>query len=350
MQTRSNRKKDRGNSRPTLVDVASEAGVGTTTVSRVINGGHLVNAATIARVHAAIKRLEYQPNQAARALKAERTNTLGFIVPTLRDVFFAELADVAQKMSRQRGYILILLASEDNAEQEVIELSVFRSHRVDGILVVPPREHTRAFLASLSSLNVPIVAVDRPVKGLYSSVCCDNFVAAQAATEHLIEHGRKRILCLANYAELHSIKERVRGYEQAVHQAGLRSDVSYLASAQEQKERIRAELKRPIKQRADAIFTLMSGATIAAYEALENDGVRVPEDIALIGFDDFPLSTTLRPAVSVVRQPVEEIARLAMGALFEQLTRGSLAASHHVTVGTELLRRASCGCSQDDNS
>lgn len=295
-------------------------------------------------MNAAIKRLEYKPNQIARALKGERTNTLGFILPTLNDPFFAELADVAQKISRQHGYILIVLASEDKAEQEIIELSAFQSHRVDGLLVIPPRKHTRAFLASLRSLKVPVVAVDRPIKGPYSSVCCDNFAAAKRATEHLIEHGRKRILCLANYEELYTIQQRVRGYEEAVAQAGLRSEIAYLPTALEQKQWVEAEVKRPSRQRADAIFTLMNVATIATYKTLENCGVRVPEDIALIGFDDFPLSAALRPAVSVVWQPLAELAKLAMDVLFEELASDTASSKRQITVTTELLRRTSCGC------
>jgi LacI family transcriptional regulator len=149
--------------RSTLVDVAREAGVGTTTVSRVINGGHYVEAKTLARVRAVMARLGYQPNQAARALKGERTNTLGLIIPSLKDVFFASVADIAQKMARKNNYVLILLVSDDDADQEITELDVFQSHRVDGLLIVPPRKQTRNFLASVKKLSMPLVAIDRPL-------------------------------------------------------------------------------------------------------------------------------------------------------------------------------------------
>jgi LacI family transcriptional regulator len=330
--------------RPTLVDVAREAGVGTTTVSRIINGGHYVEAGTLARVKAVMKKLNYQPNHAARALKGERTRTLGLIVPSLKDEFFANLADTVQTLARKKDYVLIVLASADDAAQETREIAVFQSHRVDGLIVVPPRVQTQAFLAAVKSLGVPVVAVDRPLLSRNSSVTCDNYDAAFAATQHLIHHGRRKILCLGGDADLYSIQERQRGYRDAVAQAALSSEILAAAEAESLVSTLKVRLSGPVKRRPDAIFALLNAGAIAAYEQLMDAGLNIPQDVALIGFDDFPLSSTLRPPVSVVRQPLAEIGRAATQLIFEQIETG-VTTTQNITLGTAFIQRISCGCS-----
>jgi LacI family transcriptional regulator len=330
--------------RPTLVDVAREAGVGTTTVSRIINGGHYVEAGTMARVQAVMKKLGYQPNHAARALKGEHTHTLGLIVPSLKDEFFANLADTVQTLARQKDYVLIVLASADDAAQETREIAVFQSHRVDGLIVVPPRIQTQAFLNAVQALNVPVVAVDRPLLARTSSVTCDNYDAAFKATQHLISHGRKRILCLGGDPDLYTIQERQRGYKDALQQASLSTEIISSATPSEVTKGLIAALQRPIKRRPDAIFGLLNAAAVSVYEELSKLGRKIPEEVALIGFDDFPLSSIVTPTVSVVRQPVSEIGWAATRLIFEQIERSSNV-PHHLTVETEFICRHSCGCS-----
>ena len=329
--------------RPTLVDVAREAGVGTTTVSRILNGGHYVEAGTLARVQAVMKNLGYQPNHAARALKGERTRTIGLIVPSLKDEFFANLADTAQTLARQKEYILIVLASADDAAQETSEIAVFQSHRVDGLIVVPPRIQTAAFLAAVNALHVPVVAIDRPLQIRKSSVTCDNYEASLAATQHLINHGRKRILCLGGDPELSTIQERQRGYKDAVSRASLTCELLSGADTSTLVEKLRAILARPQSKRPDAILGMLNVASIAAYEQLMNMGVTIPKSVALIGFDDFPLSSILRPAVSVIRQPVAEMGRAATQLIFEQIESG-VTTPHQITLSTDFIARGSCGC------
>jgi LacI family transcriptional regulator len=329
--------------RPTLKDVAREAGVGTTTVSRIINGGRYVEAATLARVQAVMKKLGYQPNHAARALKGERTRTLGLIVPTLEDAFFANLAGTAQAMARQHDYVLIVLVSEDDAKQETSEIDVFQSHRVDGLIVVPPRIQTPAFLAAVKGLRVPVVALDRPLLSRYSSVTCDNYLASFAATKHLIEHGRKRILCFGGDPDLWTIQERQRGYMDALNEAGLPSELLFDAETNALIGRLHKAMARPASKRPDAILGVLNLASILAFEQLMALGVSIPQSVALLSFDDFALSSTLRPAISVIRQPVAEMSRAATRLVFEQIeTEGTT--PHHITLSTEFIPRSSCGC------
>ncbi|MDQ2832169.1 MAG: LacI family transcriptional regulator, partial [Acidobacteriota bacterium] len=329
--------------RPTLVDVAREAGVGTTTVSRIINGGHYVKAGTFARVQAVMKTLGYQPSHAARAMKGERTRILGLIVPSLKDEFFANLADAVQTLARKKDYVLIVLASADDATQETREIAVFESYRVDGMLVVPPRVQTQDFLSAVRGMRVPVVAIDRPLQSRGSSVTCDNYEASLAATQHLIQHGRRRILCLGSNPDLYTIQERQRGYEAAAREAGLKVDILSLANVELLANKLKARLGESARRRPDAIFCLLNVAAVIAYQETINIGLSITKDVALIGFDDFPLSSILRPAISVVRQPVSEIARAATNLIFEQIETG-IRTPHRMIVETKFIQRDSCGC------
>nr|WP_255424336.1 LacI family DNA-binding transcriptional regulator [Acidipila sp. EB88] len=187
----------KSNNRPTLHDVARIAGVGTTTVSRVINGGDRVAPEMLTHVRKVMKELGYQPNQAARALKSARSNTIGLIIPSITDPFFASFASIAEQMAREQEYAIILLTSQDHAERGAIDLKILERHRIDGLLIVPPRTGSRALLDQLTQLAVPLVAFDRPLIGRNCSrILCDNLQAAMMATKHLVAHGRKRILVL----------------------------------------------------------------------------------------------------------------------------------------------------------
>ena len=334
----------RGN-RPTLHDVAKAAGVGNTTVSRVINGGHYVAPEMLARVRQVMDELGYQPNQAARALKNERSKTIGLIIPSITDPFFAEFAGVAETIARQRDYVLILLTSQDKAQLELADLQIFERHRIDGLLLVPPRSGSKALIQNLRRLSVPVVAFDRPIAGrAYSSVVCDNLVAAQRATRHLIEHGRKRILCLGGDMSLFTLSERVKGYSGVMTAAGLESliemDASDYAAADE------AIMKHMNGGGIDAIFGLYNQSTISAYEVLQNRRIAVPEKVSLVGFDDFALAGTLRPSVTVVKQAIVELARTAANLLLGHMS-GETTSPQQIEVASNLIIRQSCGCEPD---
>jgi LacI family transcriptional regulator len=297
----------------------------------------------MARVQAVMKNLGYLPNHAARALKGERTRTLGLIVPSLKDEFFANLAHTAQSLARQKEYVLIVLVSADDAAQETSEISVFQSHRVDGLILVPPRIQTSAFVRAVKSLGVPVVAIDRPLQSRNSSVTCDNYEASYAATEHLIEHGRRRILCFGGDPDLFTIQERQRGYKDATARASLSTELLFAAETTTLVGKLRKILTRPQTKRPDAILGLLNVASVLAYEQLMDLRLNIPKSVALIGFDDFPLSSTLRPAVSVIRQPVAEMGCAATNLIFEQIESGATT-PRHITLSTEFIARSSCGC------
>lgn len=326
----------------TLVDVAREAGVGTTTVSRVLNGAQYVHADTLARIQAAMGKLAYSPSHAARALKGESTRSLGLIVPSLRDEFFAALAHDIQVNARARGYVVLVLASEDDASRQIEEIEILRSHRVNGAILAPPRTQSRAFLQALRLLRAPIVAIDRPLTKNIPFIGVDNFSGALQATQQLLKLGRKRILFAGGDPDLYTIRERYRGYEAAMVKAGLQPLAFSSAADPAATAELERQLRQPARLRPDAILGALNAATLAAFAALQKLQVRIPDEIALIGFDDFTASALLQPSISVVRQPVEEIGRTAFHALMALMQDGPAIQSKTV-LAPEMILRGSSG-------
>lgn len=340
------------NTPPTLSEVAREAGVGTTTVSRVINGGERVSPKTLARVRRVIQAMGYMPNQAARVLKGDRTKTIGLIIPSIADPFFSSCAEAAQAVARANDSLLIVTASHNDPHIEIENLNILISHRADGLIIAPANSRSQVLRELLNRLSVPVVAIDRPVSNSsIASVLTDNSNGAKSATQHLIDHGYKRIVCLTGESTLFTIQERIRGYREAVEAAGLNhtlnTSIKDYKSAEYAIESMFAGTNPP-----DALFTLKNSTTIYAFEALQKHNIPVPQRVALLGFDDFELASMLRPSISVVQQPVEEIGRVTAELLFDQLLGSQNSGrpspskrGRQITLETRLIQRASCGCS-----
>jgi LacI family transcriptional regulator len=335
----------------TLSEVARRAGVGTTTVSRVINGGDRVSPKTLARVLEVIETLGYSPNQAARILKGHRTKTIGLIIPSMADPFFASCAEAAHTVAREHDSLLIVTTTHNDAKMEIENINLLIRHRVDGLLIVPANSHGPALRDLLNRTITPVVAIDRPVySSSVASVVADNFQGATIATHHLVDHGYKRIACLTGESTLYTIGERINGYRATIEAAGLPCilDISvkdYMSA----ELAIRNLLDGPLPP--DAIFTLKNSTTIYAFEALQKLNVPVPGVVALLGYDDFELASTVRPSISVIQQPAVEIGTLATELLFKQLLDGAPApaqtrnkTTQQVRLETRLILRSSCGC------
>jgi LacI family transcriptional regulator len=198
---------------------------------------------------------------------------------------------------------------------------------------------------------IPVVAIDRPVySSSIASVVTNNLKGANLATQHLIDHGYKRIACLTGESTLYTIQERIQGYRDAIEAAGLEcildTSIKDYKSAEYAVESLLAGPNPP-----DAIFTLKNSTTIYTFEVLQKLNVRVPGSVALLGFDDFELASTVRPSITVVQQPAEEMGRIAAELLFEQLLEGGSSTAQtrakrtrQVKLETRLIKRSSCGC------
>jgi LacI family transcriptional regulator len=334
----------------TLSEVAKKAGVGTTTVSRVINGGQSVDPKTLARVQLAIERLGYMPNQAARILKGDRTRTIGFVIPSIADPFFSSCAEAAQAIVRSNDSVLIVLTTQNEPKTELDAVNMLMRHRVDGLIIAPCNAEDGLLGQMLGRISTPVVTLDRPIQGsTIPSVLSDNFAGAKLATQHLIEHGYRRIVCLTRETRLYTIQERMRGYRETMKAAGLKplidTSVDGHVSAEKSLRKLLSSSTPP-----EALFTLKNSTTIAVFEVLQKLGVEIPGRVALLGYDDFQLAEVVRPSISVIRQPIEEMGRVAAQLLFKRFLGGGpwdgggSSNREQVQLTTKLVLRASCGC------
>ena len=323
---------------PALLDVALKAGVGAATVSRVINGGRNVSSETLARVTAAIKELNYVPSHAARSLKGARTKTIGLIVPSVADPFFSAASAAIQEVANAHGFLVLLAASDNDPHKEREYLTKLIQRRVDGLILAPSDAASAAMFAGA---GFPTVCFDRPMKGAaVTTVVADNYAGARMATEHLIARGYRRILCIGGYPKLFTSRRRFRGHREAVRQAGL----PYLAELNVEDYRsaeaaVLAHLSGP--DAADAIFSTKNLTTVYVYKILHKLGIGIPESMGLLGFDDFELADALDPPISVIRQPVAQMASRAAELLVQQVETGD--DTHAMlTLEVELVIRDSC--------
>lgn len=332
---------------PTLSEVAKKAGVGTTTVSRVINGGQRVDPKTLAKVQRVIESLGYMPNQAARTLKGDRTRSIGFVIPSIADPFFSSCAEAAQAIARAHDSLLIVLTTQNDAHAEVESVNVLLRHRADGFILAPGNSQSQMLRTLLKRVQVPIVTLDRPMEGMQiPAVVSDNAAGARMATRHLIDHGYRRIACLTGEITLYTIHQRIQGYRSEIESAGLEilldTSIKDYRSAEYAVESMLAASDPP-----DAILTLKNSTTIFVFEALQKLGVSVPGRVALLGFDDFELAATVRPSISVVQQPIEALGRTAAELLFRRMLEAGASEkdkSQLVELHTRLIPRTSCGC------
>lgn len=330
---------------PTITDVARLAGVGAITVSRVVNGNGYVSLEKGKLVEAAIKKLGYRPNQAARILKGRRAQMIGLIVPDLSDPFFGMCAAAIEEFAFERGYMTLIVASQRNEEVEKNEVNMMMGQNIAGLVIVPSRPNDR--LEPLASSGIPIVALDRPLEGLIvDEVVVDNLRGAQTAVEHLLWHGYKKIACIGYDKNFYSIRQRILGYTNVMEAAGLKPDIHDEASTDDAVAKIVHSWARATN-RPSAIFSLNNVTTLRVLQALREEGLPIPDAIAIIGFDDFSLAPLLSPPLTAIRQPAHVLGTQAAKLLFERIENAEddqKLPGTKIVLPVELVIRASCGC------
>jgi LacI family transcriptional regulator len=326
-------------------DVARLAGTSPAVVSYVLNEGpRPVAPKTRARVIAAVEQLGYRPNGIARALRTNRTMTLGLVVPDTANPFFAEVARAVEDAAFAEGYTLLIgNANEDKARQTAY-LRTFLDRQVDGLLVVPAGQSTG--LAEVEQVGKPCVLVDRDLDGIDTlpRVLVDNRRGASLATGHLIEHGRRRICCIAGPAGMMPSTDRVAGWEEAIEQAGLPLGVSPIRHVPFGRHAgYRAALELVASHPVDAFFVASDEQALGALRAIHESGRRCPDDVAVVSFDGIAASAYSTPAVTTVVQPFASLGAVAVRRLLERMSDPS---SPPVTsiLPVRLQRRGSCGC------
>jgi LacI family transcriptional regulator len=313
----------------------------------VVNGGKLVSARTAARVRAAIQKLGYEPNEAARILKGQAARTIGLILPDLADTFFSICAHAVQQLAAQHGYMTLLLASERDPDSEARELAMMKSRNVAGILIVPTNPTCVGKLQDLRARGIPVVMLDRTFPGLDAGeVMVENDEGAQKAVNHLIQHGHESILCVGYDGQFNSIALRMSGYEKAMTKAGLKPRFAVVEKGSAIGSSVLQKLRS--SKPPTALFTLNNVSTTIVLQTLQREGIRIPQEVAIVGFDDFELAPLLAVPLTAVRQPAALLGRSATRLLLDWIRRAPGSDLRllraQVVLPTELVIRRSCGC------
>jgi LacI family transcriptional regulator len=317
-----------------MKDVARSAGVSLKTVSRVINGEPTVAPHLAERVRAAVDTLNYRPNIGASMLRRNdrRSRTIGVLLEDVGNPFSAALHRAVEDEARTRGFHVLTGSADENPERERELARSFAERHADG-LIVAPAGADQGYLAAELPPGTPVVFVDRPGTGFAAdSVLATNVAGATEAVRHLVAHGHRRIAFLGDHTRIATARSRYRGYLDALDEAGL-SPLTASGPAESATTALFGRAEPPT-----ALFTAQNLITIGAIRALRR--LRLHTDVALVGFDDFPMADLVEPAITVVAQDPAAMGRTAARALFERLD-GDRQPAREFWIPTTLIRRGS---------
>jgi len=332
-----------------LEDIAKKAGVSRSTVSRVINDDPKVAPETRERVLKIIQKERFSPNPAARALVTRRTEIVGVIIPSFENIFFTDnsyfpmLLAGFNDATRTADYAMLLWLGEVAADDVRLMSKISGNKLVDG-LVLASFAIDHPFFPHLSELNTPFVMVDKPLRNAdrVNYVTVDNLGAAEMAVNHLLKIGRRRIAHITGNLNMSDGVDRLEGYKRTLIKAGLPVDPNLIQESYFNKRMGYEAMKRLLPYKPDALFAAGDTIAVGALEAIEEAGMRCPEDISIIGFDDIDVASVSTPRLTTVRQPIQNKGATAVRLLIDLLQQ-RLQPPQHVLLPTELIVRESCG-------
>lgn len=327
----------------TIREVADAAGVSQATAARALNGYGSVSAAALERVAKAADRLGYKTNMIAQALRLGQTRTVGFVPGDIENPFFAKIARQLGDTLEEAGYMLLLSSSDERTDRERKVIETLRRHMVSGLVIAPTAQETAPHLSQLVDDNVPLVQIDRRIDGIRAdSVTVKNEGGGYQAVLHLIELGHRRIGILVDDLQLASSAARFAGYQKALEAHGIRLEPQLIGVAGTSREGAYNAALRVLKlaDRPTALFTSDNFMTEGALRAIREQGLIMPTEISIVGFDDFDLTTFVDPAITVVAQPIADLGREA-GRLILRRIEGMKDEPQNVNLLARLIVRGS---------
>jgi LacI family transcriptional regulator len=324
----------------TISDVARLAGVSAATVSRVFNNTSSVSPDKEERVRRAVAELDYQPFGPAQALRRQQVRVWAVVVADIENPFFTSVVRGIEDLAYAHGYRLVLCNSDEDIAKEAGYIDIAIRERMSGV-VIAVASTSESHLDRLTQEGIPVVAIDRRSGGGgVDTVLVDNVSGGREATAHLLAGGYRRVGCVLGPSRLSTSNERLVGYRAALKDAGVRFDRSLVGRADFREEggytatRALMEATNP----PDALFVANNLMTLGALHAIQDLGLRVPDDIGVVGFDDSPAAGLMRPRLSVVAQPTHEIGRVAGELLLDASSRHE---PHHTVLAPTLIVRDS---------
>jgi LacI family transcriptional regulator len=329
----------------TIHEVAKRAGVASITVSRVINNSGYASQEIRDRVLAAVKEMGYVPNRLASSLRSKRTNVLALVLTDITNPFFTVAARGVEDVASKAGYTVIFCNTDEDRSKEEKYIEVLMQNRVDGIILVPSGFDSGS-IETLQRNGTPVVVIDRCVSGQnVDQVRCDSFEGAIQLTRLLRKLGHTHIALLNGPANVSTASDRLRGFKKALEESGIEAGGQMVlsgaftrASGYEMTRQILALSPRPT-----ALFAANNFIALGALHALEEAGVRVPVDMAVVTFDDLPESLVISPFLTVAAQPVYEMATKATELLINRLSGSASQEFEEIIFPTQLIVRQSSG-------
>lgn len=330
-------------------DIAQSLGVSKTLVSLVLNNKsdvHGISKISQQRVWDKVKELNYKPNLMARSLRLGKSNTIGLIVSDISNTFYSKMARHIEDITEKKGYNLIICSTDEKIDKEIGLIRMLKNRQVDGLIISSSQKNSSDF-SSLIKDSFPFVLIDRCIPKLKANyVTVDNTNGAFDAVNHLIKQGYDKVAAFAiSPVHVSTINDRINGYLKALQSNKLQYGNSLLKEIPftSVRESVKKELKKILegKERANALFAVNNNIAIACLEAFTEMRIRVPDDLALVCFDDIDLFKLTSPSITAVAQPLEEICENAVNLLFNEINNNGTAEKKHITLSTKLVIRRS---------
>lgn len=329
-----------------LKDVADRAGVSASTVSRVLAGKSYVNDLTRQRVWEAIDHLNYRPNTLAQSLKSGSSNTLALVIPSIQNQMFPHLVQGAEDAARQAGYTLVLCNTDEDVEVEQRYIDTLRSHLTAGFIfatMMPTSDHIRR----LREDGMPIVLTSRSYGDAIDAVLIDNSETAYRATKYLLAKSRGKVAIALGNTDLGVYADRLKGYRKALAEASLADDSSLILANGDQTEQLYADVRALLQKdkQVDSIFATNDQKAFVVMRAIHDEGLKIPEDVAVIGLDNVEMSQLIEPPLTTMAQPLYNMGKLAVEKILRIIKykeeHGSLPEPLIDVLATELIIRKS---------
>ncbi|KQS31366.1 LacI family DNA-binding transcriptional regulator [Dyadobacter sp. Leaf189] len=333
----------------TIKDIAKALNLSTSTVSRALRNSYEINTETKRLVMEYAERMNYRPNPIALSLKDSKSKSIGVIIPEIANHFFSQLINGIESIAYNLGYHVVIFQSHDSYEREVANTNYLVSRKVDGLLVSLASLTTNLIhFQELMEKGLPIVFLDRVPKEIEThKVVADNFAGSYEATQHLILSGRKRIAHLTSPIYLSITTERLAGYKQALEDYGIPFEESYVKYCQyggkvvsENEAAVLEMLNLP--EPPDAIFTASDKLTTGCMSVLQQRKIRIPEEIAIVGFTNISVAELLNPPLTAVVQPATEMGQQAVELLIRLIEHPERTTEFEIrSLKTSLITRQS---------
>jgi len=334
----------------TIHDIAKALNISASTVSRALNNNPLISEATRKRIKEAAKKMGYRPNTLAANFRTRRTNTIGVIVPLINRHFFSSVISGIEDIAYQQGFAVTISQSNDDFEKECKIAQTLFTNRVDG-LIISIGMNTTSFdhLKLFSERETPLVFFDRVVEEIDAhKIVVDDFGGAYCATTHLINQNRNQIAMIGGPLNLQIYKKRQDGYIKALQDHGLKVDKQLIIHNSLTREEGTNAIKRLLQQntKPDAIFCANDTTALSTIIYLKKKNIRIPEDIAIVGFSNEPFSELVTPSISTIQQPGFEMGQKAAELIIHQITQKENPAHFEtIEMPTELIVRHSSSLS-----